>query len=202
MKLIGLYDSPFVRRVAVSMRLRHIPFEHVALSVFRDREEMGRINPMMKIPLLVLDNGEKLWDSSFILDYLDQDIAPDSRLIPASGAARVNEQQRCAVGLIAAEKAVQLYYETKLRPQELVYPRWVKRCVEQMHQAFAMLEAQPLSDALSGAQIMQGDITAAVALRFAVHMHGDQFPTGRYPGLEQLSAYCEALPAFCETPLE
>ena len=60
MKLIGLFDSPYVRRVAVSMRLLGFDFEHVALSVFRNQDEMRQINPLVKVPMLVLDSGEKL----------------------------------------------------------------------------------------------------------------------------------------------
>jgi glutathione S-transferase len=205
MKLIGLFDSPYVRRVAVSMRLQGFAFEHVALSVFRHIDEMRKINPLVKVPMLVLDNGEQLIESSFILDYLDGEVAPERRLIPASGAARRRIQQQCAIALIAAEKAVQAYYDTQLRPAEFTYQPWVERCVGQMHDAFALLEAQPepaLLAVLSGAAITQADITGAVALRFARYVHPAQFPADRYPRLEQLSSYCEALPAFLETPLE
>ncbi len=152
MKLIGLYDSPYVRRVAVSMRMQGFAFEHVALSVFRHIDEMRKINPLVKVPMLVLDNGEKLIESSFILDYLDGEVAPEKRLMPASGAARRQIQQQCATALIAAEKAVQAYYEASLRPTEFTYQPWVDRCTGQMHDAFVMLEAQPLSAVLSGAR--------------------------------------------------
>ncbi|MDB5763923.1 MAG: glutathione S-transferase-like protein [Herminiimonas sp.] len=202
MKLIGLFDSPYVRRVAVSMRLQGFAFEHVALSVFRHQDQMRKINPLVKAPMLVLDSGEKLIESSFILDYLDGEAAAGKRLIPAEGAARTQIQQHCAIALIAAEKAVQIVYDTKQRPVELSYAPWVARCTEQMHQAFAMLDAQPVSQVLSGGPINQADITSVVALGFARHVHPAQFPIGRYPRLEQLSSCCEALPAFLETPLE
>jgi glutathione S-transferase len=207
MKLIGLFDSPYVRRVAVSMRLQGFAFEHVALSVFRHQDEMRRINPLVKVPMLVLDNGDQLIESSFILDYLDGVAAPERRLVPLSGALRqgaLRQQilQQCAIALVATEKAVQIYYDTKMRPAEFSYGPWVARCTEQMHDAFAMLDAQPISPLLSGAPITQADVTQAVALRFARYVHPTQFPDGRYPQLEKLSAYCEALPAFLETPLE
>lgn len=202
MKLIGLFDSPYVRRVAVSMRLQGFAFEHVALSVFRHQDEMRKINPLVKVPMLVLDNGDKLIESSFIVDYLDGEAAAGKRLIPAFGAERMKIQQHCAIALIAAEKAVQIYYDTNLRPAEFSYAPWVARCTEQMHEAFAMLEALPVSGLLSGAPITQADITTAVALGFARHVHPAEFPIGRYRRLDQLFSYCEALPAFLETPLE
>ena len=127
MKLIGLFDSPYVRRVAVSMRLQGFAFEHVALSVFRNKEEMHNINPLIKVPMLVLDNGDKLIESSFILDYLDGAAAPERRLVPASGEARQRLLQQCAVALVATEKAIQIYYDTNLRPAEFSYAPWVAR---------------------------------------------------------------------------
>ena len=201
MKLIGLFDSPYVRRVAVSMRLQGFAFEHVQLSVFRHIDEMRKINPLVKVPMLVLDNGEKLVESNFILDYLDGEAAAERRLIPASGPARRQIQQHCAIALVATEKAVQIAYETKYRPAEFTYSSWVDRCRTQLHDAFALLEAQPVSPLLSGAAITQADVTTAVAARFASHIDSD-FDLGRYPRVQQLSAHCEALQAFVETPLE
>jgi glutathione S-transferase len=206
MKLIGLFDSPYVRRVAVSMRLQGFSFEHVALSVFRHQDEMRKINPLLKVPMLVLENGERLIESTFILDYLDGQAPAGRRLVPDAGTARRAVQQRCAIALIATEKAMQVYYEQALRPQEFSYGPWIARCAGQMHDAFAMLESQlgsqPDSGVLSGAAITQADVTTAVALRFARHVHPNEFPVGRYARLDRLSEFCEALPAFLETPLE
>jgi len=201
MKLIGLFDSPYVRRVAVSMRLQGFAFESVQLSVFRHIEEMRKINPLVKVPMLVLDNGEKLIESNFILDYLDGEVAPEKRLIPASGALRRQIQQHCAIALIAAEKSVQIAYETKYRPAEFTYAEWAGRCRTQLEDAFTLLEAQPVSPVLSGAPITQADVTTAVAARFATYINSD-LDLSRYPRVQELSAYCEALPAFIETPLE
>jgi glutathione S-transferase len=202
MKLIGLFDSPYVRRVAVSLRFYGFEFEHVALSVFRHQDEMRKTNPLLKVPMLVLDSGEKLVESSFILDYLDSEMPLEKRLTPASGRARREVQQRCATAMLAAEKAVQIVYETKLRPTEFSYAHWINRCTEQMHTAFGLLEALPPSQAPAGGSLTQGDITCAVVLRFAQFVLPAEFPSGRYPQLEELSAYCEALPAFVQTPLE
>jgi glutathione S-transferase len=202
MKLIGLFDSPYVRRVAVSMRLLGFPFEHVALSVFRNQDEMRQINPLVKVPMLVLDSGEKLIESNFILDYLDGLAVPEKKLMPASGHARMQMQQHCAIALVATEKTMQVYYETNLRPKEFIYGPWVERCSRQMHDAFSMLDAIPSTGIMAGAPINQADITSAVALAFARYVLPDHVPAGRYPRLEELSARCESLPAFVETPLE
>lgn len=90
-QLLGLYDSPFVRRVAVTMNLYAIPFTHLSLSVFRHMDAMRPLNPLFKVPMLTLPSGEKLFESAYILDYLDElagerDILPlTPRSVPSAG---------------------------------------------------------------------------------------------------------------------
>ena len=206
MKLIGLFDSPYVRRVAVSMRLQGFSFEHVALSVFRHIDEMRTMNPLVKVPMLVLDNEERLIESSFILDYLDGESAPETRLIPASGPQRRKIQQHCAVALIGSEKAVQLYYETGLRPSEHTYHAWAERCRTQMHGALSELERHASERGtgrwLIGEQLTQADITAVCAFTFLTEALGLSSHTAPYPALRALAGRCEALPEFHGTRAE
>src|SRR5262245_28445395 len=82
MQLIGMLDSPYVRRVAVSMAFWELPFTHVPVSVFRHFDEFARINPIVKAPSLVTDDGVVLMESSLILDYLQRLAPPDRRLMP------------------------------------------------------------------------------------------------------------------------
>lgn len=202
MRLVGLYDSPYVRRVAVAMQILGMPYEHVALSVFRHVDEMRTINPLIKVPMLELDNGERMIDSHFILDYLDGEVAPEKRLLPPHGSERRRLQQLCAAALVAAEKAVQVFYDAQLQSTALAKVTWVARCAQQMHDAFGELETHMDFDAIDGAPINLADITVAVAIRFAHFVAPDQFKQAQYPKLEKLSAYCENLPAFLAVPLE
>lgn len=78
MILVGQMDSPFLRRVAVTMNFYGIPFERQSLSVFADQKALGAINPLGKVPALVLDDDEVLFDSQMILDYLDETAGPTS----------------------------------------------------------------------------------------------------------------------------
>ncbi len=71
MKLIGMMDSPYVRRVAVSLALYGVEFESLPLSVFSGFDEFSRINPVVKAPTVVLDNGTQLMDSTLILHYFE-----------------------------------------------------------------------------------------------------------------------------------
>jgi glutathione S-transferase len=72
MILIGMFDSPFVRRVAISMTLLEIPFEHRNWSVGKDFDRIREYSPLGRVPVLVLDDGRVLPESSMILDHLDQ----------------------------------------------------------------------------------------------------------------------------------
>ena len=79
MLLIGMYDSPYVRRVAISMKLCGIAFEHADWSVGADFERIRQYNPLVRVPTLVLDDGEVLFESAAMLDYLDELVGPAAR---------------------------------------------------------------------------------------------------------------------------
>ncbi len=204
MQLIGMLDSPYVRRVAISMKLMGLPFEHRSVSVFRHYAEFQKINPMVKAPTLVCDDGEILMDSTLIIDYLDGLVAPGNRLMPEGDQSRRNALKHIGIALVACEKTVQRYYELTLRPADKQHLPWLERVTEQMHTAFGELErivatAEPW---LHGERLLQDDLTIAVAWRFAQFVMADAVPDARYPGLVAFSARAEALPEFIATPLE
>ncbi len=125
MKLIGMLDSPYVRRVAISLQLLELPFEHQSLSVFRTFNEFHRINPVAKVPTLVCDDGTVLMDSTLILQYAER-LAGRS-LLPAEPKALAHVLHTVGLAMAACEKAVEIVYERGLRPaargQHL--PRWL-----------------------------------------------------------------------------
>ena len=131
MILIGQFDSPYVRRVAVSMHLLNIAFERRLLSVFRHAEEMRRYNPLGRVPALVLDDGETLIDSAATLDHLDQIAGPDRALLPPSGAARRHALRLIALATGCSDKAIAVAYERR-RPPHLIDEGWVARCRAQL----------------------------------------------------------------------
>src|SRR5260221_11615035 len=105
MILVGQYDSPFVRRVAVSLRVLGFAYEHDTRSVFGDFDSMRRTNPVGRIPSLVLDDGEVLIDSGAILDWLDEAVAPRSALLPPHGPERRPAFQLMALAARALDHA-------------------------------------------------------------------------------------------------
>ena len=114
MKLIGQYDSPFVRRVAVALLIYEIVYDHVPWSTFGDGDLVARHNPLKRVPALVLDDGEVLIESGAILDYLDERVGPDRALLPLSGAARRAALRRIAL-MTGAAGSLLLLRETLFR---------------------------------------------------------------------------------------
>src|SRR5499426_2568457 len=111
MILVGQYDSPYVRRVAVSLRVLGFAYEHDTRSVFADFDAMREVNPLGRIPSLVLDDGEVLIDSAAILDYLDEQVGPARALVPPSGPARRRALRRIALATGAIDKIGAIVYE-------------------------------------------------------------------------------------------
>ena len=136
MQLIGMLDSPYVRRVAVSLQLLGLAFEHRSLSVFRQFDEFARINPVVKAPTLVCDDGGVLMDSSLIIDYAEALALARQTTRRSLMPAALAERQRClqltGLALAACEKSVQLYYELGLRPSEKQHAAWVERVQAQL----------------------------------------------------------------------
>jgi glutathione S-transferase len=196
MQLIGMLDSPYVRRVAVSLKVLGVPFELDQLSVFRHFDKFSAINPVVKAPTLVTDDGVVLMESSLILEHVAK-IGPRS-LMPEGRAHQVALRQ-VGLALVACEKSVSIVYETNLRPQDKQHQPWLDRVQSQLNLAYAALEAEVPNDWFTGEEVMQPQITAAVAWRFTQHTSPSRVPAGDFPKLAALSARAEALSAFRET---
>jgi len=167
MFLIGQYDSPFVRRVAIALRLYGLAFEHRPWSTFGDADTIAPYNPLRRVPTLVLDDGEALIESTAILDYLDELVGPDQAMIAERGPDRRHHLKICALGSGLADKAVSLVYERVLRKDQLKL--WVERCEAQIGGVLAVLEqarAGVPTPYWFGDTIGHADIMVACALRF------------------------------------
>jgi glutathione S-transferase len=196
MILIGQYDSPYVRRVAVSLHHLGMAFERAPLSTFRDIEAMRRLNPTLRIPALVLDDGETLTDSNSILDWLDGEVGPQRALIPPGGAERRQCWQAIGLAATACDKAKDILYERALRPPEKVHGPVVERWRGQLEAALAGLEAMARQPWMLGERFSQADVTTACMLGFVRAAVPDAASIGRWPRLDRLAEACEALPAF------
>ncbi len=205
MVLIGMFDSPFVRRVAVSMKLLEIRFDHKNWSVGRDQMQIRKFNPLGRVPTLLMDDGEVLTESSAILDYLDHRVGADRALLPVTGAPRRRALALMALATGAAEKAVQQIYEGFFRPPEKRHQPWVQRLREQMDGALLVLDraaAEEGEDWLVDEGLTQADITVTCA--FTYIDEALKLDKKLYPALRRHVARCERMPAFkaCYAPFE
>jgi glutathione S-transferase len=203
MILVGMPDSPYVRRVAVSLSLMHIQYEHHHVSVFRQYERFRAINPVVKAPTLICDDGTVLMDSTLILDHAESLVEPDARLMPVEVQARTRALRITGLALAAAEKCVQLIYEQQQRPPDKRHPAWVERVTAQANAALAELEAAVPSGWFGGPRVDAADIVTACVWRFS-QFYGKEttIDEGRYPRLAAHSARAESLPQFVAVPLE
>jgi glutathione S-transferase len=197
MQLIGMLDSPYVRRVAVSLQLLGLPFEHRSISVFRGFDTFQSINPVVKVPTLICDDGVVLMDSTLILDHAEALAPPGLSLMPTDITERRDALRLIGLALAACEKSVQLVYERKLRPADKQHEPWATRVTGQMHHAFRLLDASIAQRPLApSARLDQALISSAVAWFFARQLVPDVLPLDAYPALRDLSAQAEARPEF------
>ena len=196
MILVGQYDSPFVRRVAVSLRVLGFAYEHDTRSVFADFDAMRRVNPLGRIPSLVLDDGETLIDSAAILDWLDQAVGPARTLVPTTEPERRRVLHRIALATGAIDKAGAATYERLIRPSAYRWPEWIERCRTQATGAIEALAAAPWP---TSTRLDQAQITTACMIRYVRMSDPELMPPDRYPALDALSTHCEARPEFKAT---
>jgi len=204
MVLVGMLDSPYVRRCAVSMKLMGVPFEHRPVSVFRHFERFRAINPVVKAPSLICDDGTVLMDSTLILDYIESTVEPARRLTPVEGEPRKEALRINGLALAAAEKCVQMIYEHQQRPPEKRHEPWLQRVESQANAGFVELEkAMKPGRWLQGDRMGAADVVTACVWRFAqFYVKETGVKAARYPKLAAHSALAEALPEFTSTPLD
>jgi glutathione S-transferase len=202
MRLIGMLDSPYVRRVAISLECLGIPFGLEPISVFSTYAQFQRINPVVKAPTLVCDDGEVLMDSSLILQFVEATRSGGDALWSLGDATRMQHEMRAvSLALAACEKSVQIVYERKLRPPSAQYEPWVERVQGQLLEACAALEREVQTrQPVFAEPRRQAGITTAVVWQFTQSMLASIVVAEKYPGLVALSARLERTPEFRKYP--
>lgn len=198
MKLVGMMDSPYVRRTAISLDALGLPFRHLPVSVFSTYEEFRGINPVVKAPTLVLDDGTVLMDSSLILQYIEMEhFGGHSPLWSADAGRRLRQFRATSLAMAACDKAVQLVYETRLRPPGAQHTPWKQRVLAQMRAAFASLENITTDlPVMAEDRLDQATITSAVVWQFTQSQLAREVPAAEHPRLVALAAHCESLARF------
>lgn len=198
MILIGQYDSSFVRRVGIALRLYDLPFEHRPWSVFSEGEKVQAANPLMRVPTLVLDDGDVLVDSPSMLDHIDGLVPAEKRLLPQAEPERRQALKAMAFATGFADKGVSLFYELHLHETSSAY--FVERCRTQIAAVLAALEAERAArpGPFWFERISHADIAVACAWRHVSEAHPGLIDPATYPALAAHSAAMEALPVFQE----
>src|SRR4051795_1583850 len=182
MILIGQFDSPFVRRVGIALRLYDLPFEHRPWSTFGDADKIAPYNPLRRVPTLVLDDGEVLIESTAILDHLDETVGPSRAMIAENGPRRREALKVCALATGLGDKAVSLVYERLLHREKSEV--WMKRCETQIAGVLDALEADRAGRKTAywfGDKIGHADVAVACVIRFTGEAHPGVFDARRWP---------------------
>jgi glutathione S-transferase len=202
MQLIGMLDSPYVRRVAIALIAAKTPFIHRPISLFRHIDQFSKLNPLLKAPTLLTDDGAALMDSSVILDYLAGVEPSVAALTPSKPPQRLAAARATGLALTVMEKAVQRHYERMLRPAEGQHEPWIDRVMCQLTAGLSALDGEVPGSGWIGGQLGIADISVACAFGFTHTVLADIVETSRYPNLGAFSARAEALPAFRAAPPE
>ena len=200
MILVGRFGSPFVRRVAITLRLYNIPHEHQALSASGDdRPKLKEINPVARVPALITDDGQTLIDSVTILDYLDRLVEPSKALIPRDGAERTKIMALIGLAVGGIEKSIAAYYEMGKRPEEMWHRPWLATLLEQSKDGFEALDRAAAMPWLTGDEITQADVSTVAFWDFALRARPEDAPAMNCPNIAAIADRANALPAFLET---
>ena len=200
--LVGWYRSPYARRVAITMHLYGLDYEHRPITAWERFDDVAAVNPIVKVPVLVTEDGTAIPESAVILDYLDCRVGPERALMPPPSPLRDRARLIIAIALAVIDKARELRYEVHLRPCELRHEPFVERWSGQISSALTDLDTRVGSDYAAGERFTQADVTLGVMYDMVHDMHPELLPTGRYPRLDALHERYSAMPAFLATPLE
>ena len=195
MKLIGLLDSPYVRRVAISLELYGIECELEKLSTFGSCTAFSRINPVLKAPTMLLDDGTRLMDSTLILNYFETLAAKEKKLLPVRPHDLAEDLQLLGLILAACEKTVQYVYEQRLRPAEKQHQPWIDRITGQLLAACQEWNAQ-LKKRRTAERPDQIAVTGGVVWRFIQLHRPDVVIAGDFDHIRALAEETGSHPAF------
>lgn len=199
--LIGQFDSPFVRRVAVTLGLYEVAFDHRNWSVFRDAEKIAAFNPMRRVPTLVLSSGEVLVESAAIVDFLDEQVSEDRALLPRSGPERRRGMRVCAQAFSLADKGVALVYENVARETGTQSQRWTERCRLQVSETLLAFEQERASIRTPwwlGQRVGHPDLAVGIVLHFLEQGVPELVAGLSLPALRAHKAKCSELRPFVE----
>lgn len=201
MKLIGSLTSPYVRKVRIVMAEKKLDYEFVSEDVWSAATTIGQSNPLGKVPCLVMEGAEALFDSRVIVEYLDA-LSPVGKLIPSVGRERagVKTWEALADGVLDAAILARLEATWAGRSAEQRSSAWIDRQLAKVHAA-----VQAMSDGLgeqafcSRVHLSLSDISVGVALGYLDFRFPEIDWRGPRPNLHKLFDKLMQRPSFADT---
>jgi glutathione S-transferase len=200
MILVGQFDSFPTRRIGITLTHYGMSFERDTRSIFSNEAELSRINPLVRIPALILDDGEVLIDSTAILDMLDE-IAGKRALVPRAGPLRRRILQATALAQGIGEKAAAVVYERYFHPPEHVAREWEARCLRVTAAGLLELEHRAEAPWYCGSAMSHADIMVFCTLGYLRLRTPEVLEDIALPRLEAIEELCAAVPAVMACPI-
>ncbi len=201
MKLIGSTTSPYVRKVRIVMAEKKLDYQFVLESVWSADTKIASSNPLGKVPCLVMEGGEAVFDSRVIVEYLDT-LSPVGKLIPSTGRERaeVKTWEALADGLLDAAILVRLENTFEGRTPEQRSPAWIDRQMGKVHASLKAM-SQGLGDKpfCSGIHLSLSDIAVGCALGWLEFRFPEIAWRTEYPNLARLMDRLAQRPSFVDT---
>jgi len=198
MKLIGSLTSPYVRKARIVLAEKKIEYDFELDSPWNDGSKVPGINPLGKIPVLVLDDDTALFDSRVIVEYLDN-VTPNNKLMPAPNRERILVKRWEALADGVCDAAAAAFLEGK-RPTKLQDRTWIERQRGKIASALAFM-ADELGDNAHcmGTHFSLADIAVGSALGYLVFRFADIGWQETHPNLARLYEKLMQRSSFAET---
>ena len=201
MKLIGSTTSPYVRKVRVVMAEKKLDYQFLQENVWAADTTIAASNPLGKVPCLVMEGAEAVFDSRVIVEYLDT-LSPVGRLIPSTGRERaeVKTWEALADGMLDAAILVRLENTFEGRKPSERSQAWIDRQMDKVHASLKAM-AQGLGDKpfCSGIHLSLSDIAVGCALGWLEFRYPELAWRTEYPNLGKLMDKLMQRPSFADT---
>lgn len=198
MKLIGSHTSPFVRKVRIVLAEKKIEYDFVIDSPWLEGSKVPNINPLGKIPALVLDDDTPLFDSRVIVEYIDS-VTPNNKLIPAPSRERTEVKRWEAVADGICDAAAAVFLEAK-RPKAQQSEDWIVRQRGKIMRGLEFM-AEELGEKpfCMGTHLSLADIAVGTALGYLSFRFADIDWQAAHPNLGRLYAKLMQRPSLADT---
>lgn len=198
MKLIGSHTSPFVRKVRIVLAEKKIEYEFVIDSPWLEDSKVPSINPLGKIPVVLLDENTPLFDSRVIVEYIDN-VTPNNKLFPAPNRERTEVKRWEALADGICDAAAAAVMEAK-RPKGQKSNDWITRQREKVIRGLEFMEKE-LGDQVfcMGTHFSMADIAVGTALGYLSFRFPDITWQESHPNLARLYAKLMLRPSFVDT---